>query len=203
MAGSEPFPVQGTVGAVLPSCPPPPAGIAAIHKGCAQSGKHHAAARGPSCITGGHLLLSVTSITPSTFAHGYTQTSPNSCCRQITRSCRWPNAQWAGLCFCRAWGSDEEGAGNSRTELLPSFQGGVAGGLPKGRMSRQQRRGLLRAQAAASALSNGPAGHPSSFLHLGLLTDMCFLCEKRCRVFFWLLQWLFNDALILYPVCYK
>lgn len=103
----------------------------------------------------------------------------------------------------RAWGSGEEGAGNSSTELLPSFQGGVAGGLPKGRMSRQQRRGLLRAQAATSALSNGPAGHPSSFLHLGLLTDMCFLCEKRCRVFFWLLQWLFNEALILYPVCYK
>lgn len=127
---------RSTVGAVLPSCPPPPAGIAAIHEGCAQSDKHHAEARGPQL-------------------HRWGPSAPISDIHYPEHVCTWLYAnqpeqllladnpelllakRTAGraLFLRRAWGSGEEGAGNSHTELLPSFQGGVAGGLPKGRLS--------------------------------------------------------------------
>lgn len=101
---------QGSISAVLASCPPigrdfchPWTEVVPSLANVTQ--KREATGR----IIAGHLLLSATFITPSVFGHRCRQTSPSNWCWQITRSRRWLYGakHTAGLSSvsarCRGW----------------------------------------------------------------------------------------------------
>ena len=80
---------QGSIGAVLTSCPPHWQGFlpsTAVVPSLANVTQKQEAT---GCIVGGQLLLSATFIAPRMLACRCAQTRPNGCCRQITRSRRW------------------------------------------------------------------------------------------------------------------
>lgn len=180
---------QGSVGAALASCFPHRQGFLpsteVVPSLANVTQKQEATGR----ITGGHLLLSAMFITPSVFARRCRQTRPNSCCRQInpepSLAARGPNTLlgWAPF-LPRARASGEEWecvrvrAIDTRGCCPPS-RGTLQEGSPKGGRAGGSAGGSCGARAAASAPSNCPVGHPSSFIHLWLLTGTCFPCENR------------------------